>query len=245
MMKTKNTRVLLICICMMVASCLQAQSHRVYGGYYTKEKIENCRANCNKYDWAIRIKQQSINSARDWVNKSDDELWHMIPGQDLPRCIDVTLDRSSKNPTVLGCLRCGKQLTRFGGYPYNPDIKNKPWKLTCPSCQIVFPTNDFAKYYASGIDETGVFNPSKANRAFLYNEAHPDPKDPLHKYGVDDGYGYVDSNGNKHRFIAYYVWKYWDYIYNGMGFLANAFLYTGDQRYAHKAAVLLDRVADL
>ena len=74
-----NVKLLLICISLMITTCLQAQSDRVYGGYYTEEKIQSCRANCNKYDWAIRIKQQSINNARDWVNKPDDELWHMIP----------------------------------------------------------------------------------------------------------------------------------------------------------------------
>lgn len=46
----------------------------------------------------------------------------------------------------------------------------------------------------------------------LYNTAHPDPNDPLHKYGVDDGFGYIDKNGRGHRFIGYYTWKYWNYV---------------------------------
>lgn len=220
-------------------------SQRLYGGNYTEEKITNARNNCNKFDWAIKIKQSTVKDADYWVNKPDEELWMMIPGQDLPRCIDVTLNREEKNPMVYGCLKCRKDILRFGTYPYNPDFVNKPWKLTCPSCGEVFPKNDFGKYYASGIDEHGLFNPEKADSTLLFNTDHPDPSDPLYKYGVDDGFGYIDSNGHVNRFIGYYVWKYWDFINSGLSALANAFLYTGEKKYVHKAAVMLDRIADI
>ena len=107
------------------------------------------------------------------------------------------------------------------------------------------PTNDFGKYYESGIDETGCFNPDVADRSLLFNEEHPDPDDPLHTWGVDDGFGWTDENGIEYRFIGYYVWKYWSYVQGAIGALANAYLYTGEPIYAHKCAVMLDRFADV
>jgi hypothetical protein len=223
-----------------------AEAAREYGGYYTRQRIANLRANCQKYDWAKKQRDATVAAAKPWVEKSDDQLWAMVPGQDLPRTIDVTIDRNAKGPLRLGCLVCGKKIDRFGNYPYKPDFDHKPWKLTCPSCGAVFPTNDFGKYFASAIDEHGLFHPTKGDRSLLFNVEHPDPKDPLHTYGVDDGFGYVDpKTGRAHKFIGYYTWKLWDHIQDGLGALADAYLYTGDARYAHKAAVLLDRIADV
>jgi len=221
------------------------ETSRVYGGYYTAERISNLRNNCAKYKWAGKQKEVVIAKAKQWLAKSDEELWTMVPGQDLPRTIDVTFDRLSSGPKFLGCLVCGDKITKFGNYPYNPNIEKEPWKLTCPSCGAVFPTNDFGKYYKSAIDEKGLFNPAKGDKSLLFNTAHPDPKDPLHKYGVDDGYGYIDQNGRANKYIGYYTWKYWEYINNGLAALANGYIFTGDKRYAHKAAILLDRIADV
>ncbi len=220
-------------------------AQKQYGGHYSAEKIKNLRNNCERYPWAKKQKDDVVAKASFWVALSDEELWAMVPGQELPRCIDVTFDRLTDGPKSLGCLKCGDDIKKFGNYPYNPDFVNRPWKLTCPSCGEVFPKNDFGKYYQSAINEQGLFDPEKGDRSLLYNEEHPDPNDPLHLYGVDDGYGYIDENGRGHRFIGYYSWKYWTYLNDGIESLANAFLYTGEKRYAHKAAILLDRVADV
>jgi hypothetical protein len=219
---------------------------REYDGRYTADKLANARDNCEKYDWAKKIRAAAVTRAKPWLEKSDETLWAMVPGQDLPRTIDVTMDTKATNgPKRLGCLVCGDKIDIHGNYPYEPDFEKLPWKLTCPSCKTVFPTNDFAKYYASGIDEHGLFDPKKADRSLLYNTEHPDPKDPLHQFGVDDGFGYIDKNGRGHRFIGYYTWKYWRHLYDGIDALADAYVYTGDKNYAHKAAVLLDRIADV
>lgn len=237
----------LVCVFMalMLSGYAEPHASRIYGGFYTAEKITNLRKNCSQYAWAAKQKDRFVAQAKYWLAKSDEELWGMVPGQDLPRCIDVTFDRLTSGPKFLGCLKCGHEISKYGNYPYEPDFKGKPWKLTCPSCKSVFPTNDFGKYYQSAIDEQGLFNPARGDKSLLYNLAHPDPKDPLHKYGVDDGSGYINENGRAYRFIGYYTWKYWREINNGLNALADAFLYTGDQRYAHKAAILLDRIADV
>ncbi len=218
---------------------------RDYGGWYTQERIANLRANCEKYDWAKGQRNGAAGAADRYMELSDEFLWKLIPGQKLPRAIDVSMNKIDGVQVRPGCLHCGHDIDKYGGYPYNPDILGKPWKLTCPSCGEIFPTNDFAKYYESGIDESGVLDPEKADRSLLFNEEHPDPKDPLHKYGVDDGYGYFDEDGNRFLFIAYYNWKQWGFIRNLVSTFANAYLYTGEQKYARKALVMLDRIADV
>lgn len=227
----------------LVTPYLLAQ--RSHGGYYPAEKIQNLRQNTHTHPWVLERKDKAVEKASYWAEISDEDLWAMVPGQDLPRCIDVTFDRLTDGPKSLGCLKCGEEIKKHGNYPYNPDFINQPWKLTCPSCGEVFPKNDFGKFYLSALDEKGLFNPAKGDRTLLYNEEHPDPDDPLHLYGVDDGYGFKDQNGREHRFIGYYTWKYWMHINEGLEALADAFLFTGEKKYAHKAAILLDRIADV
>ncbi|WP_276347626.1 heparinase II/III family protein [Daejeonella sp. JGW-45] len=222
-----------------------AFAQRTHGGFYTQEKLSNLQNNCNKYDWGKTLKSSAISKAAFWISKSDQELWTMVQGQNLPRTIDVTFDRVTKGSKILGCLKCGLDLLKYGNYPYEPEFEKKPWKLTCPSCKSVFPTNDFGKFFKSAIDETGQFDASKGDKSLLFNTDHPDPKDPLHKFGVDDGFGYIDQNGRSHKFIAYYNWKHWDYINKALTELGDAYIYTGDKLYARKAAIILDRLADV
>ena len=108
------------------------------------------------------------------------------------------------------------------------------------------PRTTFSKFYRSGLNEQGVFEPARADRSLLWNEEHPDPNDPLHRFGVDDGEGYV-AGEHRWRFIgAYLIYGQWKQaIVAGIRRLAAAYLVTGDPAYAHKAGVLLDRVADL
>ncbi|MEO6876214.1 MAG: heparinase, partial [Opitutaceae bacterium] len=222
-----------------------ADAARTYGGFYTAERLARGRHHAADSAWGRALRDAVVKKAKPWLARSDAELWALVPGQALGRCIDVTLDRRMTENKRLGCLQCGARIFAYGSYPYSPDVEHQTWKLTCPSCGAVFPTNDFGRYYRSAIDEHGVFNPAKGDRRLLYNTAHPDPHDPLHLFGVDDGYGYVDSAGREYRFIGYYTWKHWVWLQDGLKALADAFVDTGDRRYAHKAAVLLDRIADL
>ena len=236
---------LFILFSILAASTMHAEPARIHGGYYTAERLANAHRNAAGSDWGRALRDQAVTQAQPWIERSDADLWSLVPGQDLGRCIDVTLDRRMAADKRLGCLVCGAKIFTFGSYPYNPDVAHQTWKLTCPSCGAVFPTNDFGRYYRSAIDEHGVFNPANGDRRLLFNAAHPDPKDPRHLFGVDDGFGFVDANGREHRFIGYYAWKHWMWLQGGLKALADAYVLTGDRRYAHKAAVLLDRIADV
>jgi hypothetical protein len=162
---------LLVLLALMV---VPAHAVRDYGGYHTAERITNLRANCDQHDWAGTQRKNAVAAAAYWAGKSDDELWRMIPGQRLPRAIDVSMYQRQRP----GCPVCGDKINKFGNYPSNSDLA-QPFKLTCPSCKEVFPKNDFGKYYASGIDATGVFNPDRADKGLLFNAEHSGKSDPL------------------------------------------------------------------
>ncbi len=197
--------------------------------------IANAQANANRYDWAGRIKDGIVKSAEPFTRYSDDELWAMMFG--------ATIERSWMVWSNGHCPACGQDVPM---YNWKIDALNRPWKVACPHCRELFPKNDFYAFYKSGLDEHGVFDPRRADRKLLFNTEHPDPNDPLRGFGVDDGDGYV-AGEKRWRFIGCYLiygqWK--QLIVNGIAALANAYVVTGDPRYAHKAGILLDRVADL
>ncbi|MBC7287451.1 MAG: heparinase II/III family protein, partial [Armatimonadetes bacterium] len=78
----------------------------------------------------------------------------------------------------------------------------------------------------------------------LVNSDHPAADDQLRTWAVDDGWGYKAPDGTEYRFIAYYTWQLWNNLVAAARNLAWAYILTGEQVYAHKAALLLDRIAD-
>jgi hypothetical protein len=202
---------------------------------YPEKLREAARANTQAHDWAREIKDRAVAQAKPWLDLSDEDIWSLMFGPAITRSWMVWSDGI--------CPSCKEDVKM---YEWKIDIWNHPFKVSCPHCNSLFPTNDFAAYHRSGFDEHGVFVPGKADRALLFNADHPDQADPLHLFGVDDGEGYVDGD-KRWRFIGYYLvaaqWR--QAIVGGARILSEAYLITGDPAYAHKAAVLFDRVADL
>jgi hypothetical protein len=66
-------------------------------------------------------------------------------------------------------------------YEWKPDALKRPWTMQCPHCKELFPKNDFAKFYRSGLNKQNVFDPQRADRSLLFNAEHPDPSDPLQR----------------------------------------------------------------
>ena len=123
------------------------------------------------------------------------------------------------------------------------DALQRPWKVVCPHCQGL--PEERLRTSTARLDEPGVFDPRRADRS-PFSARHPAADDPLRQFGVDDGEGYVDGD-KRWRFIGCYLiygqWK--QAIVAGITHLAAAYVVTGEPIYAHKAGVLLDRVADL
>ncbi|MCP4640970.1 MAG: heparinase, partial [bacterium] len=150
------------------------------------------------------------------------------------------------NDRVSSCPSCGPKILKYGNYPWRHDVARMPWKVRCPHCQEIYPKNDFGAYYESALDQHGFFRRGKGDPELLFNAEHPDPKDPLHKAWVDDGYGYDDPATGRWDFVAYYTsWGLWRHIRGAVSALAQAYCVTDDALYAHKAGVLLSRIADV
>ncbi|HYF47929.1 MAG TPA: heparinase II/III family protein [Planctomycetota bacterium] len=203
--------------------------------FYTSEMVSRARRNVQHDPWAKDLLRCVIEAASPWLAKSDEELWSSVFSASISRAWMVWSNGH--------CPSCRHDVPM---YNWIADPFKHPWKMQCPHCRELFPKNDFAAYYRSGLDEHNDFQPSRADRSLLFNTEHPDPKDPLHRFGVDDGEGYV--NGDKRwRFIGtYLIYGQWKrVIVAGIRNLAAAYTLTGDRRYSRKAALLLDRVADV
>ncbi len=212
-----------------------AQAGKQASVFYPAGVIEKAKANAAKYPWAAAIQKQTVEAAAPWLKFSDDELRNLMFG--------ATITRSWMVWSNGYCPACKQSVPM---YTWEVDALNRPWKVRCPHCKEIFPKNDFYAFYLSGLDEHGVFDPKRADRSLLFNVEHPDPNDPLRTFGVDDGEGYLEGE-NRWRFIgAYLIYGQWKQaIVDGISRLAAAYVVTGDPAYAHKAGILLDRVADL
>jgi hypothetical protein len=219
------------------ASAQTAPTTQRTSTFYPTHLLERARKNIDRDDWGRGIRTKTIETAEPWRRMSDEQLWKLMFGATIPRSWMVW---SNGN-----CPACDKPVPM---YDWRIDALNFPWKLRCPhaECAQLFPKNDFAKFHESGLDVHGVFDPKKADRALLFNAEHPDKADPLHTFGVDDGTGYVKDD-KRWRFIpAYLVYGQWkQLVQRGIRSLATAYVVTGDPVYAHKCAILLDRVADV
>jgi len=126
------------------------------------------------------------------------------------------------NSSFDGCPVHGREYFKHGNYSWKMDPFNNPWKLVCPVGGEEYPSNDFMAYYKT-----------------------KDPKLLTGDY-PDDGWGWRKPGDKyKHWFVAYYChWLWMNYISPGIENLSIAYQITGDEKYARKAIVMLDRVAD-
>ncbi|MDD6877355.1 MAG: heparinase II/III family protein [Clostridiaceae bacterium] len=214
---------------------------------YTKAYLEAARTNADPA--AAKLRREAVEHAAYWDALSDDELWGLMFGYTIRRSYTVWSDGV--------CPDCGRPVPMTS---WIIDAKKVRWKVACPHCGALFPKNDFEAYYNSGLDDAGVFRTELADdrllAAFMDEDEfraarlYPDGfSDASYVCGVDDGDG---ANGGwctqkRWYFIACYAlrgqWR--QLVAEGILALAQAYLVTGEQRYAHKAAVMLDRVADL
>jgi hypothetical protein len=228
---------ILSCLACALSTDMQAADlpAKTAGVLFPKELVGKVKANTAKHVWAAALRDRIVQAAEPWKKLSDDELWAQMFSPGITRSWMVW-----SNGFCPAC-KSGVEM-----YTWQMDPIKMPWKVRCPHCKETFPKNDFRKFYLSGLDEKGIFDPKRADRSLLFNTDHPDPADPLHSFGVDDGEGYTEGD-KRWRFIgAYLIYGQWkQMVLGGISHLAAAYVTTGDNVYAHKAAVMLDRVADL
>jgi len=220
-------------------------SAKTHSRTVTAEMRRNAVLNASRYPWAEKEQQRSVRAAAPWLAMSDRDLWLLPTAQTVPRTVHTTkIEGTNRGFT---CPNCGPGIAAgYGFYPWRIDLVKRPWKLQCPNCAEIYPKNDFRAYYLSALDKHGVFQPGKGDPGLLFNPAHPDPNDPLHKFGVDDGYGWEHPEHGRYWFVAYCnAWGQWRGVRKALASLSQAYTLTDDPRYARKVWVLLGRVADL
>ena len=225
---------------------------------YSMKKRRNARENTNRYPWAKTMCDAAVKKAGEYLGM-DDIVWELPVAEGLPRCVNIGyVDVPGEyDPYAYYCPACETDLRKeYKSYPWLTDPLKMPWKIKCPHCKKLFPSNDFEKYYKSGLDQANIFRPELADRSLLKNELYPELGEGM---WVDDGFGYftgrVFKNGVTERrtFIAYYIHMGLWHDFNGntgiimtiLKSLRDAYLYTGDIVYGRTGAILLDRVADL
>ena len=208
-------------------------SMKTGSAFYPPELVERARQNAETHDWAAAIRDAILAKARPWLEYSHHQLWEMIFGPGITRSWMVWSDGH--------CPACMNPVTM---YNWEIDPFGAPWKVGCPHCAEVFPKNDFEVYYRSGLDRAGIFRAEGADRTLLVAEEQ-NPSRPV-GFGIDDGEGYVEGDC-RWRFIgAFLVYGQWKgLILGGIDALSAAYIVSGDDEYGRRAAILLDRVADL
>ncbi len=123
--------------------------------FYTDKKVAALQRNIERYDWARKEMESYVKAADELLGK-EELLYDMITTQELPRTISISY-RFHDNGAQQ-CLYCEKELyTEYGERPWKMNIFTRPWKIQCPDCQRLFPSNDFGKFYELGIDEHGNY----------------------------------------------------------------------------------------
>ena len=214
---------------------VSVRSGKVRRSYYRDDRVEAARENISKYSWAKSISNTAERNAKKFGEMTMEDAWKFIPGEGIPRVIQVGLDG---DPDRYKCRYCGKDVySEYSGYPWKTNPLSKPWKIQCQNCKRYFPSNDFGKFYELGIDDRGIFDlkiAKEKNAAlveetggttdYLRNDLYPEigsvnhpstvrlsaNEDPT-RWAVDDSLGYDTgrkySNGVRelYNYIAYYV----------------------------------------
>ncbi|MBQ4544933.1 MAG: S-layer homology domain-containing protein [Oscillospiraceae bacterium] len=126
---------------------------------FTIQKRENAKNNAKKYSWARDLVKSATTKA-DMYLENFDILYDMIVPEGLPRYYHVG---NKYDEGKYRCRYCNYDIganVNIYGWTANPF--GKLWKIQCPGCLRVFPSNDFGKFYQLGITESGSWNYEKA-----------------------------------------------------------------------------------
>ncbi|XVH33156.1 heparinase II/III domain-containing protein (plasmid) [Haloferacaceae archaeon DSL9] len=209
---------------------------------WTESMRANARRNIERYEWAASQRDNATDTADGYLDRYGpnlEGLWRLITGQKIPRGGGLSNERQ-----ILG--------------GYSEPGTDRLWKIETTvdnphgDGKLTVPTNDFAAYRESGLDERGLFDPDLADDSLLVNDEHPEMGEG---WGVDDGWGWIDENddlgmgeGNRWNFVAYYNhWFVWrpGGVRRTLTAMADAYLLSGESKYAVAGLVMFDRIADV
>jgi hypothetical protein len=202
-------------VSLVAASCIAISAFaKTSRTYYTDAEVAAIRQRAADPRYKSQV-DSIIKAASIVADCSDEDLWNMVPPAELTRALTVRYQYD--------CPVHGEEIYKVGGrFPWITS-SDKPYVVECPVGHESYPSNDFAAYLKNGRKEK---------------------LDTTQKY-VDDGDGYVDEKGNHYFFAGYYnFWHLWrKTLIDGVANCGNAYLITGDEKYAHKAAIALASIS--
>ena len=101
-----SSAMLVIGMLLTEASVVSAKSGSII---VTTEMRANAVRNCERYEWAATYRDQLLARVKPWLEMSDEELWRLLPGQEMPRDAGVNSGE--------GCPNCGMDHYKA---PYSP-----------------------------------------------------------------------------------------------------------------------------
>ncbi|MFC6800060.1 hypothetical protein [Haladaptatus sp. DYSN1] len=248
-------------------AALSQREGKAQSTLYSDDRVKAARNNVAQFSWARSRRDSAVEDAEDYlaVFNTDEALWSLVTTQDVPRSTHVTppppdtpLNDAHISERVTDALwgtstiRSPWELVDSTSEVQREDLffpGKSAWELIEPATGRTFPTNDFQTYYDSGVDEFGNFDATLADESLLKNKRYPEKGED---WGVDDGTGWVDEAGElgkagtRYHFVAFYNRVYrWQTIFDMLVAFRDAYVFTGEQKYAHAGAILLDRIADV
>lgn len=233
---------------------------------YTTAKVNAIRANVANYDWAQELRDVAVEKAEKFLARGHESIWSMVAGQKVPRSQTMTRTPTGTFELLTRSPTTGL-FTGYGAYPFHSEdpFTVQEWKVIDPTVPVgtpdpdypgrelprLYPSNDFGAFYRSGLNNRGEFDRALADTSLLVNTLYPWRGAT---WGVDDGRGWTDPSSDfRYAFVAYHHhWYKWinevsgrGLIHIGIRALRDAYLYTGDLRYARAGIILLDRIADI
>lgn len=187
----------------------------------TPEQLNTARQNVASDPSAQRVAENIFEAAAPWLESDDQAIRDLMPDAQVPRSFVVSF--------LSGCPIHGGGSEDLGGYAHaltkwHHDPFNDRWKLRCKFGGETYPSNDFEAFYRSGMKDRS-----------LLTGLYP-----------DDGFGWrAPGSPHKQWFIGYCCHRIWEATVAGLEALTHGYLLSDDPRYAHKALVILDRIAEV
>ncbi len=121
---------------------------------FPEERRNIAIENVSKYSWAKSSAQTQISRADKYVGL-EEQIYNLFPSQEIPRSMTVGAEG---DPEMYYCRYCGVDLqSEYANFPWIHNPLQRAWKIQCPDCKRLFPSNDFESFYKLGLNEYGEF----------------------------------------------------------------------------------------
>ena len=158
--------------------------------YFTEEEAKNARENISKYTFAKEEAESYIKNADSWLENIE-YVYGSIVSEGIPRHNHIG---HNDDPEAYNCRFCNADIRlKYGSYGWEVNALTRPWKIQCPDCKRLFPSNNFEEFYKLGLNEYGEFDRQRAldkHAEQFGDKTAPVGSDAWYGYGVKGGYLY-------------------------------------------------------